>query len=129
MIEEVVGKMTVYGNPTIAHSELGRVMTRAVAPWIGTSLRVDTRLPTWGKVGAIRLATLEGLTKNGMILAVWSRGGVRWRIFVSWVDLWTGHAIIVEGVVATRIQHGLEPFRRERETGHSEMVGCTHGIL
>lgn len=129
MIDEVFGQMTVYGNSTITHSELGRVMTRAVAPWIGTSLRVDTRLPTWGKVGAIRFATLEGLTKNGMILAVLSRGGVRWHIFVSWVDLWTGHAIIVEGAVAASIQHGLEPFRRDHETDHSETVGCTRYIL
>ena len=57
--------------------ELGRVMSRAVVPWIGTSLRVDTALPTWGKIGAVRHGALEG------------------------------GAIIVEGVVAASIQHGL----------------------
>ena len=79
-----------------------------------------------GKIGAVRHGALEGVAKDGMILAVLSGGGVRWRLFVSWVDLWAGHAIIVEGAVAASIQHGLEPYRRDRETDRSDAVGYTH---
>lgn len=61
MMENVGGRPPCDGYPTMTPGELGRVMSRAVVPWIGTSLRVDTNLPTWGKSVQSAMGRLRGV--------------------------------------------------------------------